>query len=109
MFLPAHLAFFVLLFGSAASYASNNCESIRTQIDAKVRAAGVADFALSVVEASARVSGKVVGTCDLGTKKIVYSPSSVSVPPRPKGSPAQEPIPTECKDGSVTVGGDCKK
>jgi hypothetical protein len=108
MFRPTHLTFVSLLLCSAASYASNNCESIRTQIDAKVRA-GVANFVLSVVEASTRVSGKVVGTCDLGTKKIAYNPSSMSAPPRPRASPAEEPILTECKDGSVTVGGDCKK
>ncbi len=96
--------FFVLLLGSVASHASNNCESIRTQIDAKVRASGVTDFALSVVEAGAKVSGKVVGSCDLGTKKIVYSQPSSSAT-----KPAEEPILTECKDGSVTVGGDCKK
>jgi len=109
--LRLHLTFVALLLGSAASYA-NNCESIRTQIDARVRASGVTDFVLSVVEADARVIGKVVGSCDLGTKKIVYnqpSSSSSSSPARAKAKPAEEPILTECKDGSVSVGGDCKK
>jgi hypothetical protein len=110
--LRLHLTFVALLLGSAASYANNNCEPIRTQIDARVRASGVTDFVLSVVEADARVIGKVVGSCDLGTKKIVYnqpSPSSSSSSARPKAKPTEEPILTECKDGSVTVGGDCKK
>lgn len=104
-----HLTFVALLLGSAASYANTNCESIRTQIDARVRAAGVTDFVLAVVEADAKVPGKVVGSCDLGTKKIVYNPPSSSPPARAKAKPAEEPILTECKDGSVTVGGDCKK
>ena len=110
--LRLHLTFVALLLGSAASYANNNCEPIRTQIDARVRASGVTDFVLSVVEADARVIGKVVGSCDLGTKKIVYnqpSSSSSSSPARAKAKPAEEPILTECKDGSVSVGGDCKK
>ena len=109
--LRLHLTFVALLLGSVASYANNNCESIRTQIDARVRAAGVTDFVLSVVEADAKIPGKVVGSCDLGTKKIVYNQpsSSASASARPKAKPAEEPILTECKDGSVTIGGDCKK
>ena len=103
------LLFFALLLGNLASHANTNCESIRTQIDAKVRASGVTDFVLSVVEAGAKVSGKVVGSCDLGTRKIVYSQSSLAELPRPKAKPEEAPILTECKDGSVTVGGDCKK
>ncbi len=98
-----------LLLGSPASYAANNCDSIRAQIDAKIRASGVENFVLSVVEAEAKVSGKVLGSCDLGTKKIVYTQSSPSAPSQPKAQPSKESIITECKDGSVTVGGDCKK
>ena len=111
--LRPHLTFVALLLGSVASYANNNCESIRSQIDARVRAAGVTDFVLSVVEADAKTPGKVVGSCDLGTKKIVYnqpsSSASASASTRAKAKTAEEPILTECKDGSVTVGGDCRK
>jgi hypothetical protein len=109
MLRPSDLTFLALLLGSAASHASTNCESIRTQIDAKVRASGATDFVLSVVEVGAKVSGKVVGSCDLGTKKIVYTQPSLAEPPRPKAKSDEGPILTECKDGTVTVGGDCKK
>ena len=109
MLRPPHLTFLALLLGSVACHANTNCESIRTQIDAKVRASGVTDFVLSVVAAGAKVSGKVVGSCDLGTKKIVYSQSPLAEPPRPKSRSDEVPLLTECKDGSVTVGGDCKK
>ena len=107
------LATFALLLASAASHAENssNCEAIRAQIDAKVRAGGVSDFALSVVGADANVGGRVVGSCDLGTKKIVYDKSSAptAVPSQPRARPRQEQrILTECKDGSVSMGGDCK-
>ncbi len=103
------LAVVALLLGSGASHAENNCDSIRAQIETKIRVSGVKDFVLSVVEAGTGASGKVVGSCDLGTKKIIYSqsPSAAASQPRPK--PTEERILTECRDGSVTVGGDCKK
>ena len=88
------LAALLLLTASAAGHASN-CDAIRAQVEAKVRASGVTAFSLSIVDSNASVAGKVVGGCDLGTKKIVYLPAA--------------PILTECKDGSVSRSGDCKK
>ena len=109
MLLRSSLTVAALLLGSGASYADNNCDSIRTQIDARVRLSGVKDFVLSVVDADANISGKVVGSCALGTKKIIYSQSASAASSQPKSKPAEERILTECKDGSVTIGGDCKK
>lgn len=43
MLRPPHLTVVALLPGSVATHASTNCESIRTQIDAKVRGSGVTD------------------------------------------------------------------
>jgi hypothetical protein len=108
-----------LVFAGAAGAASaaGNCEAIASQIDAKIRAGGVSRFTLTTVDADAKVSGKVVGTCDLGTKKIVYEVStdeagggaaSPSAPQSSSGHPRNEPILTECKDGSVSMGGNCK-
>ena len=99
----------VLVLASPASYAESNCDSIRAQIDAKVRASGVTNFVLSVVQAEAKVTGKVVGNCDLGTKKIVYNRSSSPAPSEPRDKPTEERVITECKDGTVIIGGDCKK
>ena len=98
-----------LLLGSGASHAENNCDSIRAGIEAKIRVAGVKDVVLSVVEAETRVSGKVIGSCDLGRRKIIYSQPSSAEASQPRSKPPEEHILTECKDGSVTVGGDCKK
>jgi len=98
-----------LLLASTASHAdNNNCDAIRGQIDAKVRASGVTDFALAVVDANAPAEGKVVGSCDLGSKKIVYQKTSSPGASQPKAPPARPQILTECKDGSVSMGGDCK-
>ena len=87
---------------------AENCETIRAQIDSKVRASGVVNFTLTTVDAAAKIDGKVVGSCDLGTKKIVYVLNDS--PARPPATKSRnEPMLTECKDGSVSVGGDCKK
>ena len=113
------LAFIALVFAGSASGASN-CDAILSQIDTKIRASGVSRFTLTTVDADAIVTDKVVGTCDLGTKKIVYAQGDLPASlPNSDGSasgarpsppqPRSEPILTECKDGSVSVGGDCKK
>jgi hypothetical protein len=48
------------------------CEELRTEIDAKIKNNGVPMFTLDVVDMDAQVEGKVVGSCDGQTKKIVY-------------------------------------
>ena len=87
----------------AAAAQSTRCETLRTQIDAKVRASGASGYTLAIVATEAKVAGKVVGRCELGTKKIVYAAGAAASAPR------EEAILTECKDGSVTRGGDCRK
>lgn len=134
LFLPLALA-------STASYA-DNCDALREQIEGKIKAAGVASFTVVVVDSAANVSGKVVGTCGQGAKKMMYAqqspaPSSAALAPRgaalapsgavatpsgtapaaampasklsPPAKKAAEAILTECKDGTVSVGGNCKK
>jgi hypothetical protein len=99
----------VLAAGTA--HGAESCEALRAQIEAKIAAAGVARFTVTTIDAAAPASGQVVGSCELGSKKIVYQreggPATSTGTPRP---PARsEPILTECKDGTVSVGGDCKK
>lgn len=48
------------------------CEELKSEIEAKIRANGVAEFTLTIVDKDAPEDGKVVGTCEGGTKKIVY-------------------------------------
>ncbi|MBB3178175.1 DUF1161 domain-containing protein [Variovorax sp. Sphag1AA] len=106
----SHLSLVILAFAGSANAASN-CDDLLAEIDAKIRNAGVTRFALTTVAADATVSGKVVGTCERGSKKIVYETDT------PSSSPGSSPAPrrgndgilTECKDGSVSVGGDCRK
>ena len=48
------------------------CEELKAEIDAKIRKNGVETFTLEIVDTDAQAEGKVVGTCDGNTKKIVY-------------------------------------
>jgi hypothetical protein len=49
-----------------------DCGELKGEIEAKIKANGVEKFSLDVVDKDAQADGKVVGTCDGGTKKIVY-------------------------------------
>jgi hypothetical protein len=102
-----------MLLASSAS-AAGTCEELRTQIEAKIRANGVAAFSVSVVDAGASAPGRVVGSCDRGARKIVYvqhRPAGDAAQDRPNAPGKREPVPilTECADGTVKVNGDCRK
>lgn len=64
-----------LLCVPACSYAqAKPCEELKTEIAAKLDAKGVKGYSLDIVEKDKEVTeGKVVGTCEGGAKKIVYS------------------------------------
>lgn len=99
----------LLVFAHAASQAAD-CETLRAQIDARIRASGTSDFKLTTLDADAKAEGRVVGSCELGTKKIVYTRSRPVAPAMAASTaPRSTPMLTECKDGSVLLGGDCKK
>jgi hypothetical protein len=49
-----------------------DCGELKGEIEAKIKKNGVEKFTLDVLEADAQSDGKVVGTCDGGSKKIVY-------------------------------------
>ena len=49
-----------------------DCGELKGEIEAKIKKNGAEKFTLEVVEADKQAEGKVVGTCDGGTKKIVY-------------------------------------
>lgn len=49
-----------------------DCGDLKGEIEAKIKKNGVDKFSLDVLDKDAQAEGKVVGTCDGGTKKIVY-------------------------------------
>jgi hypothetical protein len=109
-----------------------NCESLRSEIEAKIRARGVSQPSVTVVDAQAQAAGQVVGSCERGSKKIIYRPSASAAQPAPTTTPSALPsaaasapkasasatpaakkpaarVITECADGRVLSSGDCSK
>jgi hypothetical protein len=131
--MKASLTLVLLALASTASHA-DPCEPIRARIEAQIRDAGVASFTVTTVDLDASVPGEVVGSCDNGSKKIVYAKGDAGASPKPQAAapaavppspPPQKPpkpaprqpvnptpthqILTECKDGSVSMGGSCPR
>jgi hypothetical protein len=61
-----------LMVSGPALAQRKDCGELRGEIEAKIKKNGVEKFSLDVLEKDAQSDGKVVGTCDGGTKKIVY-------------------------------------
>ena len=98
----------LVLAGAAAHAQGTTCETLRVQIESRIRANGIANPVVSVVEAAASAPGQQVGTCDQGTKKLMYR--RLPAPDGARPPPPQRPVITECKDGSVVLdGGECRK
>ena len=57
----------------AAQAAGKSCDELKGEIQAKLDAKGVTHFTLEVVDKDAESAGKVVGTCEAGSKKVVYT------------------------------------
>jgi hypothetical protein len=69
------LAIAGVLFVPVCAYAqgAKPCEELKTDIAAKLDAKGVKGYSLDIVAKDTDAAdGKVVGTCEGGTKKIVY-------------------------------------
>lgn len=57
---------------SAHAQAAKPCEELKSEVAKKIEANGVKSYTLDIVAKDQDADGKVVGTCDGGTKKIVY-------------------------------------
>jgi hypothetical protein len=58
---------------SAYAQAAKPCEELKSEIAKKMDGNGVKSYSLEIVEKEKEVQGKVVGSCEGGAKKIVYS------------------------------------
>jgi hypothetical protein len=81
-------AFGVLLFVSVPAHAqaAKPCEELKDEIAKKLDAKGVKGYTLEIVAKDKDAQGKIVGTCEGGTKKILYNRA-----PAPAETPAKEP------------------
>ena len=78
----------VLLFVSVPAHAqaAKPCEELKDEIAKKLDAKGVKGYTLDIVAKDKDAEGKIVGTCDGGTKKIMYNRTAA-----PAETPAKEP------------------
>jgi hypothetical protein len=64
----------MVALGMSGSALATPCDEVKSQIAAKLDAKHVTNYTLDVVPADQNNSEtKVVGTCEAGAKKIVYS------------------------------------
>jgi hypothetical protein len=61
-----------LVISGPALAQRKDCGELKGEIEGKIKKNGVEKFSLEIVDADKQADGKVVGTCDGGTKKIVY-------------------------------------
>ncbi|VVN00845.1 hypothetical protein PS862_05437 [Pseudomonas fluorescens] len=66
------LAVGLLSLASTAFAQGKSCEELKAEIAARLDAKGVAGYSLEIVDKGTAADGKVVGTCEKGTKEIVY-------------------------------------
>ena len=80
----------LLLVASAAVHAqaAKPCDELKDEIAKKMEAKGVKSYSLEIMptEKAKDSEGKVVGSCEGGTKKIVYRRTATA-----PQSPAKEP------------------
>ena len=66
------LAIGLLSLAGTAFAAGKPCETVKSEIAAKIEANGARHYSLTVVDKGTATDGKVVGSCEAGTKDIVY-------------------------------------
>lgn len=73
---------------AGAAAARKACEDLKAEITKKLDAKGVTSYSLDVVDKGKEGDGKVVGSCDGGTKSILYSRTTAS---QAKSADAKKP------------------
>ncbi len=58
------------------AYGIKNCEELKSEIAAKLVAAGVSSFFLDIADKGRTGAGKIIGSCENGTKRVVRRKSS---------------------------------
>ena len=66
-------ALLATLLSAQALGAPKPCEELRQEIEVKIQAAGVSSYTLEIVlAAEVEDAGMVVGSCEGGSRKIIY-------------------------------------
>src|SRR3954447_23130365 len=73
---------------------ARDCNDVKAEIDAKIKAKGVMNYGLQIVNGPDVKEGQIVGNCDIGAKRIVYfkEPSGKN-PLQPRSTPPKQAEP----------------
>ncbi len=84
-------AVILLSFASALTYAEGPkpCEVLKSEIAKKLEANGSRAYTLNIVQKDQAAEGKLVGSCEGGTKKIMYI--KAPAPPKLPATPPKKP------------------
>lgn len=66
------LAVGLLSIASGAFAAGKSCDELKGEIDAKIKAKGASGYSLEVADKGTTADAQVVGTCEAGSKEILY-------------------------------------
>jgi len=66
------LAVGLLSIAGTTMAAGKSCDDVKADIDAKIKANGATSYSLEAVDKGTAADGKVVGTCEGGSKELVY-------------------------------------
>jgi len=89
--MKALLTVAAVLLVPACSYAQGPkpCEELKTEIAAKLDAKNVKGYSLDIVDKDKDVTdGKAVGTCEGGSKKIIYRKGAAAATETPAKAPS---------------------
>ncbi|MGL5999584.1 MAG: DUF1161 domain-containing protein [Pseudomonas proteolytica] len=67
------LAVGLLSLAGTALAAGKDCSELKSEIDAKIQANDASGYTLEIVDKGSATNGDVVGSCEGGTKEIVYN------------------------------------
>jgi hypothetical protein len=89
MKLLAAIGFLLFVSVPAHAQAAKPCEELKDEINKKLDAKGVKGYTLEIVAKDKDAEGKIVGTCEGGTKKIIYNrtPAPAETPAKPAPKP----------------------
>ena len=88
------LAALALCSAVSVAQAGKDCNELKSEIDARIQAKGAKGYTLDVVASADVGAATVVGSCEGGTRKIVYTRGGGAAPaPAPAAAPAAKAAP----------------
>ncbi|KHL68300.1 hypothetical protein SF06_29530 [Pseudomonas flexibilis] len=94
----------LMLLGTELQAASKPCEELKAEIAAKLQARGVHEYQLEITNPGGAVGWTVVGTCEGGSKEILYRRGRAELPDTlPDDEDADTaPLPEDERDAGPT-------